>query len=437
MKKRKKKGAISVKVIFFSCISILILAVFVFYAKNQTPRRDSKAAGVNALYTRVSQSYVLPGGSYTLWAIADKKTNRNYSGYLEVLVTACDSYGQNCKTSQGIWKNFDGTPIYISGAFKVNIPYTQGANTFKARYRPSPNPYNFDWSNEVQVNISTTYGLENMRDYWVFWSGEKTFYGRNKVWGENFTTKIGFEPIVNVCGIPVRPMTFKKDSAYGYWRPASPWYNQLWSWTPNYGKDLTKFNYRFSNDLRWFLVDWQKKPGWQDTWLTVYGYTTYRYKSGMVNSAALSNSITHDSNDPTIPNYFLAPQWLGPGWGNGTNKALMGGAEVPASMCTLTNSSTTNVWSAHADLLTLATSRGSFPALRIKYLEGEQNYMYGANFVREDFWFIKGQGLVRIDTKEFGSYPGFGRSACMNDNDCLLNDIMSNPNTSLTRSDFL
>lgn len=392
---------------------------------------------VNSLRIRVSKSEVIPGESYTLFAVVDPKTNTLYSGNLEIQGTICDANNSNCVAVSGPWKNFDGSTILINGAFTVTIPVGTAPGVYNIRYRPLPNPANLDWSNNVQINIGTTSSLEDTRNYFIYWSGAKTFSGHNFVYGEDFATQIAFEAPVTVCGAgSVRPMTFIKNNVYGYWNPAVPWYNDLWAGTPNYQKDLNLFDGRFKADLRWYLVDWSRKTGWQDTWLTAYGHKMYQY----LTTPALStwtSSYLYGSQDPTIPNYFLAPEWVGAGWGEATNKSLVGKAPAPTEMCNVTLPTTTGVWTVHGDFLNLTTSKGTFPALRLRQYEGDTTYLAGGNFLREDWWFIKNQGLVRIDVKDFGSTPIDGRSSCTEDYDCLYNDVMLTPHVSLTRTDYL
>lgn len=107
-----------------------------------------------SLHIRLSRSYLVPGESYTLFAVADAKTNTFYQGNLEVQVTSCDVNGANCVSSTGPWRNYDGSTILVNSAFTVTIPTNTQPGTYTMRFRPLPNPLNLEWSNQAQINIA-------------------------------------------------------------------------------------------------------------------------------------------------------------------------------------------------------------------------------------------------------------------------------------------
>jgi hypothetical protein len=156
-------------------------------------------------------------------------------------------------------------------------------------------------------------------------------------------------------------------------------------------------------------------------------YTQYRYTS----------------NEPTLPGYYLTPEWVGGSWGVGNSKASNTVAPATGNICSMSASNpTTGTWAVHADFLPLSLPKYNGLALRLRYFEGTSDFMSPSttgNWLREDWWFIENVGLVRIDTKQFGNYSGFSNwiLPCSSDPDCLVNDVIQNPNVTMTRADFL
>lgn len=458
MARYKKKSKTFLKTVLVLSLSVIGLSLLIFRVQQAVPEERSEAAIDSKLTIRVSSSYVKPGGSYTLYAIKEKKINGGYTGYLEVGKDICDASG--CKTvSSGIWKGFDGKNIYVSTTSKVNIPSTAGVGVYKARFKPYPNPYNLGWSNLIQVNVSSTDDLADARDYWKFWDTGvvKTFKGQNTIYNKSFETKIGYEAPVSLCGVWIRPMVFVKNNIYGYWDGATPWYNYLWTGgdaggNPNYPNPVdSEFHENFKQDIRWYVRDWtNNNNSWADTWLTAPFFRQYKYLTPRPLSVLTFNVKAADSLDSTHPNYFLTPLYVGPGWGDAIASGMVVKGISTSNICNMAyNRDYKRIWAAHADFLTLTTTKGSFPALRLRYYEGDLNYLATTspgNFLREDWWFIKGQGLVRIDVKSFGfntyTYNGVtktfpNRYPCAKDDDCLVNDIIKYPHITLTRSDYL
>ena len=91
----------------------------------------------------------------------------------------------------------------------------------------------------------------------------------------------------------------------------------------------------------------------------------------------------------------------------------------------------------HADILDVNLPQYQGPVLRYKFLEGGQNFTTDATKwgLREDWYFVKNMGLIKIEAKYFG--PVAGVNSCQQDTDCLMNETMASPHIRLTRSDLL
>ena len=399
----------------------------------------SKGDVSNKLQVRISKSYIVPGESYYFYA-TNRNTNAGYSGTLEVDATFCDQYGKNCQTYKGPWKNYDGSVINVSnGFFVVNVPGNTGKSVVKARWRPNAN---WDWSNEVKTNIGTTYGLKNTKNFWIFWTDEKEYLGSNNVYNKTFKTWIRFSSPTTTCGVTGRWMFHKKDNEYGYWGPKTPWYSVR----------------RYDTDFKWFLPSWKKTAGWHDTYLTAYGGPVYAPLNKNFNDNYIIYSMKFATNDPTLPNYMLSPEWIQSGYGVGTNKARYGKREsTNPNICDIPIPTEESIWSIHGDILNLTIKRNNGttsyngPALRIKFYEGAKTYMSPNSpneFLREDYWFIENVGLVKIDVKSFGNWQGplptptptpsdyNIKKNCKDDSDCFINEVMQAPHVTLTRADY-
>jgi hypothetical protein len=444
--------AVKFKLIPLLMLSLLAAStIYLVQANKQTREVEEAEAATSGLFIRTNKSLVYPGESYTIQVWKDIKTHEPYSGYLEV-GDNCNSGGTSC-TSKGVWKGFDGNEVYVNASTTVNIPAGTSPFSVSVRFRPHPNPQNFGWSNLIEMGVGTTQILKNTANYYVFWTGEKKFIGTNRVYDNyqdangnfpnkgnaNFNTWVSFPvTLADVCQSgPGRIMRFRKSQELAYWNPAIPWLNQIWSGTPNWQMNPVNFDGRFKRNLDWYLVDWKKDSGWLDTYLSSWGGNVFNMSSGVKEA-----QYRMASADTKFPGYFLTPQWVGSGWGLGNSQALAVVSGPLSSLCQTPYPTTTHLWTVHADILTLTTPTFSGPALRLKYYEGLPDFMSPqttSNFLREDWWFIEGQGLVRIEVKHFGNYSGFESyiSPCIYDADCQVNNIMTNPNVVLTREDFM
>jgi len=401
------------KIIFVSFILFLFLFVAPLFSK----------AYAKSLYVRTDKSYVLPGGFYNLTVLSSRIPFAGYSGLLDVNVTSCDQSG-NCNTTVGPWGNYE----VKNGSIRIDIPANFAPSRFRARFRPRGS--NWDWSNEIQVNVGTTQDLENSQEYWLLTSPPTKFTVNNFVDNKTSQTMIGFMSPVNLCGETVQSMYFMKSDPSGYWDPHVPWYDSIRS--PGYDK----------LNLMWHLALWQKKSGWDDEYLTALGHEIYQYNSAGPFNLGINFKVKTGQYRNKYPNYILSPKWVGDGWGKGGRvESYMASPDVPFCNISTAGSGRPGIWSVHVDRVHLDLPKYSGLALRYKFYEGGDNFVVDSSQLglREDWYFVKNMGLVKIDVKYFGPNDAkyVVRKPCQEDDDCLMNETMKSPHVRLVRSDLL
>jgi len=95
-----------------------------------------------------------------LTVLASRVPFVGYTGLLDVNVTSCTQSGV-CNTTIGPW----GNRQVQGGSIRINLAADFAPSYFRARYKPRGN--NWDWSNEIQINVGMTQGLENAQNYWL------------------------------------------------------------------------------------------------------------------------------------------------------------------------------------------------------------------------------------------------------------------------------
>lgn len=407
---------------------LAILISTILYLSPASPIGGSTTVHAESLYVRTNKSYVEPGSFYKLTVLASRVPFSGYTGLLDVSVNSCNQSG-SCSTTTGPWGSYQ----VQGGSIRLDIPSSYAPSYFRARFKPRNSTW--DWSNEIQINIGMTKGLENAQDYWLISSASTEFVGTNFADNQDFKTAIGYKPPTSLCSETVQTMYFMKDNQSGYWDPHVPWYDSIRG-GPDYA----------TKNLLWHLVPWQKKASWKalgydDEYLTSIGHGRYTYNpSDPFNlSTNFSSSRLNVQHRYQFPNYLLSPKWVGAGWGIGVDSRSSGPRLPSESFCDLPINDTapTGTWSVHADIINLDLPKYSGPALRYKFYEGPQGFVTDSTKLglREDWYFVKGKGLVKIEAKYFG--PSSGVKPCQEDPDCLLNEVLSSPHIRLIRSDLL
>src|SRR3989344_7245388 len=148
---------------------------------------------INKLTARASKSIVNPGESYKFYFQGISSSSVNYNGQLDYSLNFCPADDlSNCVQSSGHW-GFEA----VNGVAVTLVPPNIPPGAYKTRFRPKDS--NSEWSNEVQVNVGTNYGLEDTKDYWKMPAATVLFKGINNVYKKDFKTVIGYTP-ETLCG---------------------------------------------------------------------------------------------------------------------------------------------------------------------------------------------------------------------------------------------
>ena len=384
-------------------------------------------ARAESLYIRTDKSYVEAGSFYHLSVFSSLVPFVGYTGLLDVNVTSCTQSGA-CNTTTGAWGSYQ----VQGGSIRLDIATDYAPSYFRARFKPRGSSW--DWSNEIQINVGMTQSLENAQEYWLLPSTPVEYTGTNFPDNKDFKTVIGFKPPISLCSETVSTMYFMKNNPSGYWDPHVQWYDPIRA--PGYDKQ----------NLLWHLVPWQKKASWKalgydDEYLTSIGHERYSYNpADPFNLAINFNSSQMNVQDSyQFPNYVLSPKWVGAGWGIGVDSRSSGPRPPSESFCNLPINTTgePGTWSVHTNITTLNLPNYQGPALQYKFYEGGHGFVTdGSKWgLREDWYFVKNMGLIKIEAKYFKSTSGL--QSCQEDHDCLLNEIMMTPHIRLVRSDLL
>jgi len=421
---------------FSLIVSLLVTFVGIGLVANKQ-LYNKKAGTLPSLYVRTDKSYVPLGDSYSLLVLSDYKKFIGFTGNLDI-GQSCDASGDYCsKISQ--WKDFDGKPIFVNnGSVTINVPANITPFTVvNFRVRPYQST-TYKWSNPITIGNGQTSGLMDTKSYYLMNNGEVTFTGVNNTGDSpvSFKTVLGFYDKNDCEGKPGKVFYSMKDKKEGWWNPKTPWLTDNYNGNDNYSKQ----------DHQWFISLWKKNSNWPYELLTAQGHEVYGFVPQIVLTFSNGfktkiNRVRYFSQNSSLPNYFLTARYVSNGWGNGNNQAYGISDTSITKVCDIQGSSSPelNQWSVHADKIT------NFPGypdvLRLKYYEGELGFnkdssKYG---LREDWFFAKNVGLVRIDTKNFcpirSGWKTYDKcKPCMADSgDCLTDGIMSKPHVTLKR----
>ncbi len=188
----------------------------------------------------------------------------------------------------------------------------------------------------------------------------------------------------------------------------------------------------------WHIAPWQKKTGWDDEYLTAVGHEIYKYNP--IDPFTITTNFLEKTGQyrNKFPNYILSPRWVGNGWGiGGRVESYQAGSNIPFCNIRTTGGGRPGIWSVHVDKINLDLPKYSGPSLRYRFYEGGENFVADATKwgLREDWYFVKNMGLVKIEAKYFG--PDARIKSCQEDADCLVNEVMVLPHIRMVRSDLL
>ncbi|GAB4159323.1 MAG: hypothetical protein Fur003_3110 [Candidatus Dojkabacteria bacterium] len=432
--RREVKGMLALFVLGLFLFSTIGFVYWFFVVKDgDWTKIGSNAGGSERLKVLISKSYLQSNDEYYLYAYkiaADGKVSA-YNGYLETITASCPLNGA-CVTSNAAkpWGNYQ----VINGEVKVsfqNLP----AGTITAQFRKLGSDWT--WSNKVTVSIGNTNSLLYVPEWWNIQPNSSfTMNGYNSVYKKAFKTKIGYGSAGAQCSAGSGwMMSFAKDQKEGYWGAKVPW-----------------FNAAYNQNLLWSLSNFQKQSGWHDTYLTSTGYEAFTYNPQNLATDAnfqdsqLVYSRRISSGDTKYPPYVLAPKYAGQGWGmineKQTSKPVYG-----VDMCSITPKncnveSCTGFRSSQSEVIKYKKTDGTYvDVVKFTHLEATDNFYKNANAFgwREDWYFVKNVGLVRIDTKHFGPTQNgsdIKPNYCQQDTDCLINSMMKNPHITLRRAGY-
>jgi hypothetical protein len=170
-------------------------------------------AHAESLYVRTNKSYVEPGSFYNLTVLSSRVPFTGYTGLLDVNVTNCAESG-TCNTTTGPWGNYQ----VQGGSIRIDIATNYAPSYFRARFKPRNSAW--DWSNEIQIDISMTQGLENAQNYWLLPSTPVEYTGTNFADNKNFKTVIGYN-LRSALWRNIPDYVFYENDPSGYWDPTS------------------------------------------------------------------------------------------------------------------------------------------------------------------------------------------------------------------------
>ncbi|KKQ85367.1 MAG: hypothetical protein UT08_C0007G0040 [Candidatus Woesebacteria bacterium GW2011_GWB1_38_8] len=415
---------------FFLSLTLINSVYLVRWAKNI---RRGRAQVINGLWLGISKGRLSSPDSYIIYVLDAKWPYQQYTGNLDLRKKICDANGANCTTTEGLWLDSQGNPVFISnGLATINIP-SGIPNTINEYWvKPNPNPRSLDWSTEALFSIGTTNGLYDVSQYFIKPSEETTYSGENNTSGQNvsFQTKIGYEATAADCdGSLGQIMYLMKSRPEGYPNPKTPWKDIMMP--SGYDRLVPKYH----------ILNWQKKTGWHDEYATIYGVENYQMNlnSPLNKNDNFNTKISqtrYGSRDSMFPPHYLAPKWIGWSWDVQNSRASEASRSAQLAFCNIpANENPDYYWEADSDLIYL----GDYgEVIRLKYYEGENNFLSDDSKAgkREDWYFAKDVGLVKLEVVYFcplswGNFPNC--LPCNQNSDCAINEFMKAPHITLNR----
>ncbi len=282
----------------------------------------------------------------------------------------------------------------------------------------------------------------NMAEYWNLKPGNSyLFEGINQYApsdNRRFLTKIAYEEKSRLCGHEVIAFRFTKNSLYGYWQPK------------DYHQKPGNLN------LRFLVSAFAQNERWKNNQIGALHHITYRLDNFsqpdslgrlgkfIYNSDGSWGMIRHYTADPlyNFENFYYAPYFgasnnIYSGWELNRFDRIYYGERFSSTTSSCSQEYLPNIAQSH--LITkqrwtveprVETPAYTGPAIRIRQLEiGLTGWAH-----REDWWFAKNIGLVRIDKITFTEYlpDGTMTNRCSPnkpnyDFRCTNPDVMTNP----------
>lgn len=459
---------------------------------------DGEVTGGSVLEARVSKSLMNYTDSYILYAFKKGGDYADYEGLLEVKSQYCDANG-NCQTPRVVeWRN---RQLKNGKYYEKLLNFTPGI--YKAQFRPKGGQWrgeNYSWSNQIALFVGRDEFLSKTEaerehlglfDAGKFWNLEKgypaLFRGINYDWDpvKTFRTYFSVEK-TNVCGEDTYTMYITKETPAAYWGPEGS--HGFWKKDHN-----NKFD----------LVNFKKDAGWHDEYLTAIGERKPYFVAGgilnpqqafarglpnhfMMHVGSLANTSFLGTSDK-FPGYALSPRYVASGYGINVLQRNVAAnpvtqMNIPYKTSEPYNSSyniaqeekvycewfkgnnfkdpagrpVDEMWSAAIDFYDSKELTGNEneptkladgkKVMRVRYYEAVSDFKTTKDpgrdgFAREDWYFVKDLGLVKITQKPWSSSKNNPNGPCKGNPECFGSHIdkftMNKPGVVLTRYSIL
>ncbi|MFW5720496.1 MAG: hypothetical protein ACOCXT_05720 [Candidatus Dojkabacteria bacterium] len=471
----KKKYKIYLIFSIFIAFCFLIISISLILTNRRFDQRSDAVALSDAelfdpignLVVTISPEIVSQVDTYTVTATINGKP---YAGGLEVDFVLCElnkpRQDSGCTPMKTRW---DSDPLRFDSNGKAIANLGEYIRQEKYSYLRIGSYYHtwkrINKDGEVIGNPSNQTTLHvhpvNVRDYWDIEDSAQAIYKGINYKSGNKEGKVQIDyhkELTSVCGNDTWNMRFTKSNKYMYWNPC-------------YGDNCTD---DYNRNLA-FALQWKSGNGMEALsapYWTSYSIDNSKYQSQIQELSAATAPISsvngfydtnflrsmvymNDLKDPSnmFP-YLQAPAYLDFETYNKTapiytNKLSFAGLQnIYQDFCTETaeatkkpnNPSAIYVSNYSYDTITTPAYSGDVivfqlkevynynPSSTCKTYEDIQNKKCGY-VLREDWYFAKGIGLVKLDQKYFGRN---GNKECYNDDDCLSKHNMKNPDFSMS-----
>lgn len=486
-----------------SCFIIIATAVILLFAPLQVNAypfaAENESAGGSALEIRVSKSLLDYTDSYVLYAFKKGGDYADYEGFLDVKSQYCDTSGRCEQPSVVEWRNRE---LKKGKYYEKILNFKPGI--YKAQFKPKGGKWrgeNYNWSNQVALFVGRNEFLSRTEaereglglfDAGKFWNLEKgypaVFKGINYDWDpvKPFRTYFSVEK-TNVCGEDTYTMYITKEDTAGYWGPEGS--HGYWK------KD---------HNVKFDLVNFKEGDGWHDEYLTAIGERKPYFVAGrildpqrafaegipnhfMMHVGSLANSSFLGVPDK-FPGYALSPRWVASGYGISVLQRNIAAnpitqMNIPYKTSEPYNSSynleqeektycrwfrgnnfndpadrpVDELWSVTVDFIDSSrlTDNENKPTklagsgkkvMQVRYYETRSDFKTTTNpqqdgVAREDWYFAKDIGLVKITQKPYSSSQNNPTGPCKGNAECIGSEIRNftkgKPGVVLTRYSIL
>ncbi len=445
-------------------LSLLILTSVIGHPESVQAANAEVTSQCNSIQISPSKPVYLPGDTLTITVTGQGNLAKILVRYapakrnlIQVPYISIDIPGKYDPTSQtwiGTWTvpNQDGEYIIMPNLFQPNGQFCAGNPAYSRTTRqgtmaggnltlgatPCQGCHKTIIVDSYANAKPGDLGIYDMKEYWNLQPGYSwTYEGTNTICGLNYPTqnthacignegrfqaRVTTEEKVQLAGVKLLPLRFTKSKSEGYMFPNR------------------------NSTLRIFLSYFEADAPWSSTTLGrpfALEYASPPSKS-LSDLGPLIDTVRHYSNEPNVDfdNFYFAPQFLGKefmplGWKyeaidriyffEGPQKIYSGNLDYKSNI----RERWANNQLFYEDNVITPAYTG--PALRLRLFEA--GYPIGSGWhIREDWYFAKGIGRIRIDSihcdKRLRANP--------NDPDCQLSSTTRpiNPDLSMSLTNY-